>query len=176
MIRPAALALLALGVSAPPAAAQWLAVGRWGTEDNFRFVPPGTWMVLQEDGGVEITAEGDNNQGRIELTCSADAPAGTLRFSLYFGDALDESALAPVEPRRQIVTLAIDGQRFERVFDYRPLDRDWVAEEVLETPLLDAFAWGTRLELLNKEGERITAYALTGSGAARQAVRRACGI
>lgn len=176
MIRPAALALLALGLSAPPAAAQWLAVGRWGTEGDFRFVAPGNWMVLRNDPGVEITAEGDNHQGRIELTCDPESPRGTLRFSLYFGDALDESALADVEPRRQTVTFVIDGQRFDRIFDYRPLDRDWVASDVLDSDLLDAFAWGSRLELLNKEGERITAYALNGSGAAREAVRRGCGI
>ena len=176
MIRPVVFVLLALALSAPPAAAQWLAVGRWGREGDFRYVPPGHWMVRQQDGRVEITAEGDNHQGRIELTCGPETPAGTLRFSLYFGDALDDSALAEAEPRRQTVTFAIDGQRFDRVFEYRARDRDWVAAEVLETPLLDAFAWGTRLELLNKEGERITAYALNGSGAARSAVRRACGL
>ncbi|MCB1388942.1 MAG: hypothetical protein KDK12_07355 [Rhodobacteraceae bacterium] len=177
MIRPTAvLAALALVLSALPAAAQWVAVGRWGAEGNFRYVPPGTWMVLQQDGQVEITAEGDNHQGRIELTCDGERPGGTMRFSGYFGDALDESALSDVEPHVQSVRFVIDGQSFDRTFRYRPDARDWVADDVLEPGLLDVFAWGQRFEILNKEGERVTSYGLSGSGAARQAVRRGCGI
>jgi hypothetical protein len=174
MIRlAAAFALLA---TAAPAAAQWVAVGRWGTEGNFRYVAPGTWMVLQRDGGVEVTAEGDNHQGRIEMLCGTDLPEGQMRFSGYFGDALEESVMAPAGAGQQPVSLVVDGQSFERMFHYRAEARDWVAEDALDASLLDAFAWGSRFEILNAAGERVTAYSLNGSGAARSALRRACGI
>ena len=164
----ACLALF-FALTALPAQAQWQGVGRWGSEQSFRFVAPGTWMVLQSGQTTQITAEGDNHSGRIELWCSPDAPAGHLRLSLYYGDALGLSENEPVR-------LSIDGQNFERTLRYRPADRDWVAADVLDDEMLDAFAWGQRLELVNAAGARITAYALNGSGPARAALRRTCGI
>lgn len=168
MLRPVLTLFLALATPLP-ALAQWQGVGRWGSEQSFRFVAPGTWMVLQQGDSVQITAEGDNHSGRIELRCTRDAPAGQLRLSRYYGDGLGLSDSEPVR-------FAIDGQSFERTLRYRPADRDWVASDVLDTALLNAFAWGTRLELLNAAGERITAYRLNGSGAARAALQRTCGI
>lgn len=164
MIRLALAVLLALPL---PAAAQWVAVGRWGSEANFRYVAPGTWMVLNDAGTTTITAEGDNHSGRIEVWCNAEAPAGRLRFSGYYGEALTRAD-------SEAVRLVIDGQSFERRLAYQPLAREWLATGVLDSALLDAFAWGSRLELLNAAGERVTAYALNGSGAAREALRRGC--
>ena len=168
MLRPVLTLFLALATPLP-ALAQWQGVGRWGSEQSFRFVAPGTWLVLQQGDSVQITAEGDNHAGRIELSCSRDAPGGQLRLSRYYGDALELSD-------HELVRFAIDGQSFERSLRYRPADRDWVASDVLDAALLNAFAWGTRLELLNAANERITAYALNGSGTARAALQRTCGI
>jgi len=177
MIRAATLlAALVLATTALPAPAQWIAVGRWGSEGNFRYVPPGTWMVQATGDGIGISAEGDHHQGRIELWCSAAEPAGRLRFSGYRGEGLDASALAGEEPRRQPVQFVIDGQSFERVFDYRPDERDWVAGAVLDGPFLNALAGGQRLELRNPGGEAITAFRLDGSRAARSAVQQRCGL
>ncbi|WP_334193191.1 hypothetical protein [Pararhodobacter sp.] len=178
MVRPAAaaLALVVLGASTLPVTAQWLAVGRWGSEGNFRYVRPGTWMVQQQEGGVSITAEGDHHEIRIELSCDAGTPARQLRLSGYRGDALDESALAQQEPRQQALTLALDGRAFELMVDYRPVTHDWLAVEAPGSDFLDAFAQGSRLEILNKQGVRVAAVGLNGSGAARAAVRRACGV
>ncbi|WP_417627591.1 hypothetical protein [Pararhodobacter aggregans] len=178
MVRPAAaaLALVVLGLSTLPVPAQWLAVGRWGSEGNFRYVRPGTWMVEQQAGGVSISAEGDHHEARIELSCDAGSPARRLRLSGYRGDALDESALAQQEPRQQALSLVLDGRAFELMVDYRPATHDWLAVEAPGPEFLDALAMGSRLEILNTQGVRVAAVGLSGSGAAREAVRRACGI
>lgn len=170
MIRPLLVAATLL-VSALPAAAQWVAVGRWGTPEAFRYVAPGSWMVLAgaAAGTVEISAEGDNHVGRLVLRCDPRAPAGEAVFSQYYGDALALEAETPVE-------LRIDGQGFARAFRYDPAARLWRAPGPLDAAFLDAFAQGRRMELVTGAGTLVTRYRLSGSGAARAALQRSCGL
>ena len=157
-----------------PAAAQWVAVGRWGDPDNFRYVPPGTWMTWAAGAdSAEISAEGDNHVGRITLWCRRAPAEGGVRFSHYFGDDLRHP---PQEGVVEPVTLVIDGHSIAGQFEFLPQDRIWVEAGGLDSALLDAFAWGTQLELRNEAGQVVTRYRLNNSGAARQALRSRCGI
>ncbi len=169
-------ASIAAAVALPgmPAAAQWVAVGRWGDPGDFRYVVPGTWMVQAgSNGAAEISAEGDNHVGRITLWCRRDPAENGVRFSHYFGDDLHHPAEERViEP----VTFVVDGQSFAGEFEFLPQDRLWVETGGLDSALLDAFAWGTQLELRNEAGDLVTRYWLNNSGGARAALRRACGI
>lgn len=167
---------LCAALAAPPAAAQWVAVGRWAQGSDFRFVAPGTWMVLQEDGAVSISAEGGNHVGRLTFHCGADDPAGRLWFDLYYGDALARTPAPLPWPSGERVTLVIDNQPFALEVDYHPDDRAWSAEAPLTRRFLDAFAWSQRLDILNRAGEVVTSYGMTNSGAAREAVWRRCGL
>ncbi|MCL4675131.1 MAG: hypothetical protein KJZ59_03680 [Pararhodobacter sp.] len=164
-------------LSALPAAAQWIASGRWGTETNWRYVVPGTWLVQRNDDAarpVSIHAEGDNHVGRIEFWCDPQSGASGLRFGAYRGDALRQPAVPePVKPS-ETVALVIDGQRFERLFEYDAAARTWTASDALDAGFLDAFSWGSRMDLVNAAGEAITGYRMNGSSAAREALRRAC--
>ena len=139
-----ALTALALTASTLPAAAQWIAVGRWGGERDFRFVPPGTWMVQEDAGAVTVSAEGEHHRGRLEFTCSASEPAGQLRFTAYHGDALTPSG-APAQG--DAVELVIGAQRYARVLTYREDQRDWVGDAGFEAGFLEAFAAGQQMEL-----------------------------
>lgn len=152
-----------------PAQAQWIAAGRWGTAESFRYVPPGTWMVLTEGATASASAEGEHHQGRIELQCGPGVPAGRLSLSAYRGGALTGAGSQPVR-------LVIDGEPFDRVLHYRPEQRDWRDEGGLEPGFLDALGSGARLEVLNAAGQRVTALRLNGSGAARATLRRVCGL
>ncbi|HPD94053.1 MAG: hypothetical protein H6900_16140 [Rhodobacter sp.] len=167
------LTTLAAGLGGLPAAAQWVAVGRWGEPDNFRFVAPGTWMVWTAGrDAVEVSAEGDNHDGRLTFWCRPDAPEGGIRFSQYFGDALPPGP----EGKDQPVVLVVDGQRFERVLAYEPAGRQWQVSGGLEQDFLEAFGWGTRMEVQTPSGTLVTRLGLNGSGTARSALRRACGL
>lgn len=171
------LCLLALTLwLATPADAQWVAVGRWAQGDGFRFVAPGTWMVLAEGERVTISAEGDNHVGRLDLWCRADAPAGGLRFSGYYGEGLQRTHGPLPWPSGEAVVLMVDGRRFERVLRYDPLGRDWSAEAAIDPALLDALSNGSALELRGSDGGLVTRLGLSGSGAAREALRRVCRI
>ena len=172
--RLVALALIPL--SALPAQAQWTAVGRWGSENAFRYVQPGTWMARVEDTRVEVSAEGDNHQGRLTFRCEQSRPEGRMVFELYRGGGLRDSLYSRTQPARETVRLVIDGQSFGGEMEYRPNDRVWVTTDLLTPGFLDAFAWGARMEMLNAYGERVTAFGLNGTGAAREVMRRVCGI
>ncbi|MCB1394829.1 MAG: hypothetical protein H6898_16880 [Rhodobacter sp.] len=172
--RTLALAALML-VTALPAQAQWLAVGRWGTDGSWRYVQPGTWMVLQENGGeaVSVSAEAENHDGRLEFWCRREAAEGGLVFDFYFGDALNRPE-AEKEP--QIATLQIDGQTFDTALSYDPEARNWHDSGALRRELLDAFSWGSSLELVNAAGDTISRFRLNNSGSARSALRNTCGL
>ena len=156
-----------------PAAAQWVAVGRWGEPEDFRFVAPGHWMVWSPARDtVEVSAEGDNHDGRLTFWCRQDASDGGIRFSHYFGDTL-----APAGGEAaQTVALVVDGQRFERRMTYDPAGRLWQTAGGLGQDFLDAFSWGTRLEVQTDTGALVTRLGLNGSGTARGALRRTCGL
>lgn len=165
----------ALMMSPLPASAQWIASGRWGTEGNWRYVVPGTWMVLRSDNvtrPVSIHAEGANHVGRIALWCDPEARTSEMRFDAYHGEALHQPITGDTAPER--VTFEIDGQSFERSFSYNAMQRFWVARDVLDAPFLDAFSWGNQLQLRNAAGDEITRYRLNGSSQAREALRRTC--
>ncbi|MFN4101392.1 MAG: hypothetical protein ACK4GT_16620 [Pararhodobacter sp.] len=169
------LAALVLAATSLPAPAQWIAVGRWGSEREFRHVPPGTWMVRDEGDSIAISAEGDHHQGRLEFWCSAGDPAGRLRFSGYRGDGLPVP-FADGGPVSHPVQFVIGAQHFDRVFDYRPAERDWLGPALLDPDFLEVFAAGQRMDLLDAGGERITSFRLAGSRAARVAVQQSCGL
>lgn len=162
-----------------PAAAQWVAPGRWGTADTWRIVVPGTWLVLRSERPTEpvsIHAEGDNNVGRIEMWCDPVAESSAMRLTAYYGNALRypvaRKAGDPAEP----VVFIIDSQRFDRAVTYDFAGRQWLAQDMLDAPFLDAFAWGTRMELRNAADELVVSYRLNGSSAAREALRSVCGF
>lgn len=161
---------------AAPAFGQWLAPGRWATGDGFRPVAPGTWMVLRQNDGVEISAEGDHHVGRLTLWCTTTMPGGGLIFDTYNGSGLQHAPADAAELTSEVVTLMVDAQRFDVAFVHIPWERLWVADAVMSPSLMDAFANGSRLDLRNAAGEGITGYHLHGSSAAREAVRRACGF
>lgn len=164
-------ALAVLIVSSMPASAQWIASGRWGTEANWQYVVPGTWLILRSDNAaqpVSIHAEGANHVGRIALWCDPQTQTSTLRFDAYRGLALNPA------PTPEPVTFEIDGQNFERTFLYDPAQSVWVADGALDATFLDAFSWGSRLQLRNAAGEEITSYRLNGSSRAREALRQTC--
>ncbi|GAB4273613.1 MAG: hypothetical protein Kow0013_27570 [Pararhodobacter sp.] len=174
LVRTFAFGIAASTVLAGGALAQWIAVGRWGSEDNFRSVVPGTWMVLQRDDWVEISAEADNHDGRLTFQCSADNPGGSLRFERYFGSTLPRP-IAPDDPHVS-VALVIDGERFEQIVSYSPGERSWAATGTLASPLMDAFSFGSRMELVTGSEETVARFRLNGSGTARAAIRRICRI
>ncbi len=176
-----ALAVIALCLSITPAAAQWIASGRWGSESNWRYIVPGTWMVQRHDNPaqpVSIHAEGANHVGRIALWCDPTAQTSALRFDAYRGSALRQPAATPDTTEAATITepviFEIDGQAFQRSLTYDATQRLWTATDVLDAAFLDAFSWGTRLNLRNAAGEDITGYLLSGSSSAREALRRAC--
>jgi hypothetical protein len=156
------------------AQAQWLAVGRWGTERHFRFIAPGTWMVLQQDGWVEISAEAENHDGRLTFRCNAETPGGQMEFSGYFGDGLDR----PTDPASLDlpVTFVIDTQRFDQTVTYAAADRLWRASGPLNADMLDALSWGSRMVLQTEAGTPVAEFRLNNSGGARAALRRTCGL
>ena len=171
------LAVVVFAATSLPAHAQWIASGRWGTETNWRYIVPGTWMVLRQDNTnqpVSIHAEGANHVGRIELWCDPETQASALRFDAYRGAALRQPAASTAETVTEPVIFDIDGQTFEHQFTYDPTHRLWTASGVLDAPFLNAFSWGTRLQLRNSAGDEITSYRLNGSSQAREALRRTC--
>ncbi|MCB1405505.1 MAG: hypothetical protein KDK01_04395 [Rhodobacteraceae bacterium] len=170
-------AAIGCSLSALPAAAQWIASGRWGTETNWRYVVPGTWLIQRSDDPaqpVSIHAEGDNHVGRIELWCNPETRGSALRFGAYRGDALHQPAAFEQEKTSETVAFVIDGTRFERLFEYDAAARIWTATDVLDADFLNAFSWASRMDLVNAAGEPITGYRMNGSSAAREALRRSC--
>jgi len=171
-----ALAGVLFAAMAAPAQAQWLAVGRWGTDANWRYVQPGTWMVLEEGSdAVSVTAEAENHDGRLAFSCRREATGtgGDLTFDLYFGDALPRPT---VSTGPQTTTLRIDGREFGTDLAYDPVTRSWHGAAVLQTEILDAFGWGSSLDLVNTAGDTVSRFRLNNSGGARSALRRVCGI
>lgn len=172
---PCPLALAALVVAtALPAQAQWLAAGRWGTDANWRYVQPGTWMVLEQGSdAVSVTAEAENHDGRLAFSCRREAVGGDLTFDLYFGDALPRPMVATGP---QSAMLRIDGRDFGTDLAYDPVTRSWHGAAVVGADLLDAFGWGSSLDLVNATGDTISRFRLNNSGGARAALRRVCGL
>ncbi|WP_068306755.1 hypothetical protein [Pararhodobacter sp. CCB-MM2] len=176
MLRLSLTAALCLAASALPGWAQWTAVGRWGSDNAFRYVQPGAWMHRTEGTRVEVSAEGDNHQGRLTFRCEQSRPEGRMVFEMYRGPGLNDSVFSRTQPAREFLRLDIDGQSFVGEVEYRPTDRLWVTTDLLTPGFLDAFARGARLEMYNIHDERITAFGLRGTGAAREVMRRVCGI
>lgn len=177
LCRPAARVLVCalLALPAPPALAQWIAVGRWGSEQSFRFVPPGTWMVLEEDGRTSISAEGEYHDGRLTLSCTAEPGSAVLVFSHYHGAALNEAEVRLSGIPRVAATLAVEDRAFVLHLDQSLIAREWSA--TLPTPeILDAMAGGRWMELRLASGERVTRIGLGRAAAAREAVRQGCGL
>ena len=174
MLRLTALVLLSATLAAP-AAAQWIAVGRWGTEQSFRFVPPGTWMVEQDSTHTSISAEGDHHDGRLTLTCPDAAGRVHLSFSHYYGTAMSLAAVRLAGMTRVPATLAVGDQAFVLHLDQSADAREWSV--TLTTPeVLDALGQGRHLELRTMDGQRVTRFGLARASAAREALHRACGI
>lgn len=154
-----------------PALAQWVAVGRWGTEQSFRFVPPGTWMVLSDASGAEISAEGDNHVTRLTLACQPGDTAARVEVSRYFGYDLPRE-----EGAQTRFLLVLDDHRMELDFTWSEERQAWVSQGALDADTLAVFGWANRLSLLNGAEAQIAQYRMNGSTAARDALRRACGI
>ena len=172
-----ALGAMAVCLSATPAAAQWIASGRWGTEARWRYIVPGTWMVQRQDSPtrpVSIHAEGANHVGRIALWCDPTSQTSALRFDAYRGSALRQPAVTEAATITEPVTFLFDGQSFERSLTYDAAQRLWTATDVLDADFLNAFSWGARLQLLNAAGDEITTYRLNGSSNARESLRQTC--
>ncbi|WP_417589225.1 hypothetical protein [Pararhodobacter oceanensis] len=175
----AALTGAAVVLPALPVSAQWVASGRWGSEDRWRYVTPGSWQVLRSDHEahpVSIHAEGENHLGRIAIWCRPDSGESMLQFDAYRGDALHQplAVSATASPPADRVTLVIGEQRFERALQYDPAQRVWTARDMLDEAFLQAFAWGSRMQMLNAQGAEITSFRLNGSGAAVSALNAAC--
>ena len=168
--------LLALLAWLPvPALAQWIAVGRWGTEQSFRYVPPGTWMVEQDSNRTLISAEGDHHDGRLTLTCPDGPGAIRLSFSHYYGAAMNLAAIHLAGMTRVPATLAVGDQAFVVHLDQSPDAREWSA--TLTTPeVLDALGQGRQLDLRTMDGQAVTRFGLARASAAREALRRGCGL
>lgn len=168
-------ALAALLAMPLPAAAQWIAVGRWGTEQSFRFVPPGTWMVEQDSRRTLISAEGDHHDGRLTLTCPEGPGTIRLSFSHYYGTAMNLAAVHMAGMTRVPATLAVGDQSFVVHLDQSPDAREWNA--TLTTPeVLDAIGQGRHLDLRTMDGQRVTRFGLARASAAREALRQGCGL
>jgi len=134
-------------------------------------------MVLRNDSTtapVTIHAEGDNHVGRLEMWCNPETGQSHLRFDSYRGDALHQPGANDGARVQDPVVFVINGQRFERVFDYDTHLRVWTAEGTLDAAFLNAFSWSSRMELETPEGERITGYSMNNSGGARSALRQTC--
>lgn len=168
--------LLALLVAVPvPALGQWIAVGRWGSEQSFRFVPPGTWMVEEGTTRTRVSAEGNHHDGRLTITCTADPGAAHLVFSHYHGTALNMAAVRLSGLPRVATTLAVDEHSFVLHLDASPSEREWTT--TLTSPeMLDAMAGGRQMELRTMDGQRVTRIGLSRASAAREALRQGCGL
>jgi hypothetical protein len=171
------LAVLGLLGSALPAFAQWVAVGRWGNESNFRFVAPGTWMTLDTGfSGFEISAEGDNHVGRLTFWCRPDMQGGGLLLTQYLGPNLRQTLRDPAQVESETVTFVLGERRFDFALDLIEWERSWTANDILTREFLDAFGRANRLELRNADDEVVTGFRMNGSSAALSALRRRCGI
>lgn len=171
------LAVLGLWVGALPAAAQWVAVGRWGSESNFRFVAPGTWMALDTGpSGFEISAEGDNHVGRLTFWCRPDMQGGGLLLTQYNGPDLRQTPRDPALVESETVTFLFGDRRFDLDLDLIAWERTWTAQDVLTREFLEAFGRANRLELRNASDVSVTSFRMNGSSAALSALRRRCGI
>lgn len=176
----AVLTFSAAALTLQAASAQWIAAGRWGTEARWRYVVPGTWLVLRPEAGVRDTvsihAEAENHDGRLALWCRRDVPGGGLVFERYFGDLLQRPDGAAQDVTSQSAALVVDDRAFDIALEYHPVERQWTALNVLEGGFLDAFGWGSRMDLVNASGETVAQFRLNGSGGARSALRQGCGL
>lgn len=171
------LAMLAVWGNALPVSAQWVAVGRWGSESSFRFVAPGTWMALDTGpSGFEISAEGDNHVGRLTFWCRPDMQGGGLLLTQYLGPNLRQTLRDPGLVESETVTFIVGERRFDFALDLIEWERTWSAQDVLTRKFLDAFARANRLELRNAGEDIVTSFRMNGSSAALSAMRRRCGI
>ena len=174
--KPAAARLLPCAMAAllalpAPAAAQWVAVGRWGSEGNFRYVAPGTWMVLPTETGAEVSADGDNHVTRLTLVCEPGAAAARVELTRYFGYAL------PRDPATQAKFLLVLGDvRMELDATWSDAIEGWVAEDAMGPDTLSLFSWANQITVLDADEAALATYRMNGSSAAREALRRRCGI
>lgn len=165
------LALAMLLALPTPATAQWIAVGRWGSDQSFRFVAPGTWMVLSTNAGVEASVEGDNHVTRLTLACQPGDSAARVVVSRYFGYDLPRE-----DGARANFLLALDDHRIDLTVVWSDAADGWVAEGALDTDTLSRFSWANRLRLLDAGETELATYRMNGTSAAREALRRRCGI
>lgn len=165
------LALAALLALPTPAPAQWLAVGRWGSEQNFRYVAPGTWMVLNTDSSAEASADGDNHVTRLTLSCRRGDSAARVELSRYFGYALPRSTAEPTS-----FLLVLDDIRIELDAVWSEGAQGWVAETALDSDALSLFRGARALNVLGPDQSTLATYRMNGSTAMREALQRRCGI
>lgn len=170
MLRTTALASLCATLAAP-APAQWLAVGRWGSEQNFRYVPPGTWMALTTDTGAEISAEGDNHVTRLTLACERGETAAQVELSRYFGYDIPRE-----EGAQARFLLVIEDIRMQLDFVWSEAAQAWVSLDAFDSDTLALFGWANRLHLLGADEADLATYRMNGSTAALGTLRRACGL
>lgn len=171
-----ALAGMVVLGDAGAASAQWLAVGRWGSGDRFQFVAPGTWMVLQQDDRVEISAEGDNHVTRLTIGCRAGDAAAWVELSRYLGHALPRP-IDPLEPAATVeIVLDIDDHRIGLPVTYSRAHQTWRAEAALDSEALPPLTWGRALTVRAPDDSVIATYRMRGTTPARDALRRVCGL
>lgn len=59
---------------------------------------------------------------------------------------------------------------------YSPDGRLWRVDDAMATESFSPFSWASRLTILSPDGTEIARYGMTGSSAAREAIRRGCGL
>ncbi|EKF16869.1 hypothetical protein [Nitratireductor pacificus] len=173
-----AVAAIGFLASCLPAGAQWGGAGEWGPAGHTMWVEPGTWMVTFPDQGdwpsVAASAEGQNHTGRLEFSCRRGAPSGNMMLWDYHGSALAVVPRSHPEETRQDVVFDFDGKTFDVTLTFVPWDRVWLAQGLLTSRFLEAFASSRRLEIRSLDGEQVNIWGLKGTRKARQSMRQVC--
>ena len=138
---------------------------------------PGDWRVEEGEGRARglawISEEGGAS---ISVACG---PAGSRPSMTY--DGMGTAALAREDAARAAGLVEIErggeSRRHEVVLErFDGFDRYWEVVGGLDAALLDDFAEGSALRLLDAEGSVAGEVGLVGSGRLREAMARRCGL
>ena len=138
---------------------------------------PGGWRTEEGEGRAGGLAWiGDEGGPSFALNCAAPGPRVTMTY-----DGMGTAALARPDAEEATGWIEIevggDARRHPvSLTRYDGFDRYWEVVDGLSPPLLDDFAQGSTLRLLDAEGSSAGEVGLAGSARLREAIARQCGL
>lgn len=125
---------------------------------------------------VRATAQGEVFTGTIGFGCRKDMTGGGVKFWNYFGSALPRAPEDHPQTTEHPVWFYFDNTRFQVTLIYTPWEGVWTASGGLDSRVLEHWASGSRLEIVNMSGDTVTTFGLNQSRAAREKMRQVCGF